>query len=270
MNVRDYMLLEYGHLPDGTSLAGERCPSCHGGSTEERTLSVSKREDVLLWKCHRASCEFAGAASSGGGAYRPTSTEVPSVRGATGRWIAEESTMVADDIAEELLSRYGITRHHISKWGLGWDESTDRLVLPTTDVRSERTGVTLRALDKRHPKSISHTEQGAMSWYINHTATLPGIIIVEDQLSAIRASDYLTSVALLGTHLSEEQVDELRTSNMRPVWLALDADAWSTAVRLAIQYRHRLSLRLVRIPKDLKDHDEEELATLFANLSNGV
>jgi hypothetical protein len=174
--------------------------------------------------------------------------------------------MVDADIAEVLLSRYDITRHHISKWGLGWDETTDRLVLPTTDVRGERTGVTLRALDKRHPKSISHTEQGAMSWYTNHTATIPGIIIVEDQLSAIRASDYLTSVALLGTHLSEENVDELRASNMRPVWLALDADAWSTAVRLSIQYRHRLPLRLVRIPKDLKDHTQEELTELLSGI----
>lgn len=262
MNAREQIVLSYADLSDGVSLAGERCPACGGGSTEERTLSVSKREGTLLWKCHRASCEFAGAATVGGRQDRTLAVQVPQVRGTVGRFIAEQSEALDEHVAAELLARYGITKAHIAKYGIGWDKETERLAIPVTDFRSERLGVVLRALDKRQPKSKSHTEQGAMSWFVNHTATIPGIIIVEDQFSAIRASDYLTSVALLGTHLSEENVDALRAARLRPVYLALDADAWEQSVRLAIQHRARLPLQLVRLSKDIKDMSDTELKEL--------
>lgn len=267
MNAREQIILSYADLSDGESRAGELCPACHGGSTEERTLSVSKREGVLLWKCHRASCEFAGAATIGGRAGTFPATKVPEARGTIGRFIAEQSQAVDEEVAGVLLSRYGITRQHIAKYGIGWDEATGRLAIPVRDLAEERTGVVLRALDNQQPKSLSHKEKGTLSWFINHTATLPGIILVEDQFSAIRASDYLTSVALLGTHLSDENVDEIRGSRLSPVYLALDADAWEQSIRLALRHRARLPLQLVRLTKDIKDHDEEELASLMASLT---
>lgn len=118
----------------------------------------------------------------------------------------------------------------------------------------------LRSLDGAKPKVISHTEKGAMAWYINHTT--PGIIIVEDQLSAVRASRYLSSVALLGTNLSEERVAEIRRTGNSPVYLALDNDAISSAVKYVVKYRSVLPLQLVRLDKDIKDMSEEELEVL--------
>jgi hypothetical protein len=138
--------------------------------------------------------------------------------------------------------------------------------VPTSDFLGNRTGVVLRALDKRQPKTKTHAEKDSLSWFVNHSATIPGVIIVEDQFSAIRASHYLTSVALLGTHLNDERVQEIRACKLRPVYLALDADAWSTAVRYAVKYRSELRPQLVKLEKDIKDMNPEELQCLIGNL----
>lgn len=118
----------------------------------------------------------------------------------------------------------------------------------------------LRALDNRKPKVVSHTEKGAIAWYVNRIT--PGVIIVEDQLSALRASAYLTSVALLGTNLSEERVEEIRKVAKGQVYLALDNDAIQTAVKYVVKYRSVLPMRLLRLDKDIKDMQQEELEAL--------
>jgi hypothetical protein len=265
MNARDTLLLQYEGLSDGTSLAGELCPACDGGSTKEGSLSVSKREGLLLWQCHRASCGFAGAASSSGQTYQRTEEQAKDW-GAIGRQVARECSMVATQYRELLASKYFITENHISKYGLGWDDRSQRLVLPVQDVRSERLGVVLRSLNGASPKTFKYTEEGALAWYINPATT--SIIIVEDQLSAIRASDYLTSVALLGTHLNEARISEIRNrSGGGHVYLALDADAWSKAIDYTIAYRSRLKLQLLKLTKDIKNHDPEELAALLGSLA---
>lgn len=122
----------------------------------------------------------------------------------------------------------------------------------------------LRSLSGAKPKVVSYTEQGAMAWYVNRIT--PGVIIVEDQLSALRASAFLTSVALLGTNLSEERVEEIRKAGHRPVYLALDNDAIASAVKFVVKYRSTLPMQLVRLDKDIKDHNNEELAALYASL----
>lgn len=267
MNVREQMQLEYDSLGEGCSLAGELCPSCNGGSTKEGSLSVSKREGLLLWQCHRASCGFRGA-SAGPRSPRKHLKELPT-RGTMGRWIASESTVVDASTRQLLETKYGITENHISKYSIGWDQDSGRLVLPVENARSERLGAVLRSLDGKQPKTLNHTEKDAIAWYIN-TAT-PDIIIVEDQLSAIRASDYLTSVALLGTHLNEDRVSEIRrvAGNGR-VYLALDADAWASAVKYAIHYRNQLKLDLVKLNKDIKNQTDEELSSLMSGLTGEI
>lgn len=261
MNVREQLLLEYESLLEGMSLAGERCPACDGGSTGEASLSVSKREGVLLWKCHRASCGIAGAANASGSSDRGAATRIPDTRGVVGRTIERTCNVVGPHARQLLSSKYCITADHIAKWSLGWDDETNRLVIPVTDFRSERLGVALRSLDGAVPKTKTHTEKDAISWFVNHTAR--GVIIVEDQFSAIRASDYLTSVALLGTHLNEERVSEIRNSGLTPVWLALDNDAFAKAVGYRIKYRNSLNPIVLKLNKDLKDLTNQELTEFF-------
>jgi hypothetical protein len=251
------ILIGYDHLPEGTTAAGELCPACRGGTTKERTFSVSKRDGRLLWKCHRNSCGFKGSERTAAQTDSGARTKVPECRGVVGRTILRNSEPLAGEVRKYLLERYGIREEAIAKYELGWDTETNRLCLPVQDFLGNRLGVNLRALDNRQPKTKLHAEDNALSWYVNHTT--PDIIIVEDQFSAIRFSDYLCSVALLGTHLNEERLQEIKKHAKGNVFLALDKDAWAKAVGYSIKYRSTLKLILLRLNKDGKDMSNEEM-----------
>lgn len=265
MNARTYMLLEYSDMSDGETRAGELCPACNGGATAEGTLSVSFRDATLLWNCHRASCGFRGASSSSGRTQAGT-TRLPKARKVIGRQIAREAGALDEDIKHALFERYGITPRHLAQYELGWAEQEGRLCIPVRSFAGAERGVVLRALDSKKPKSLSHTEENAISWHVNHTT--PGVIIVEDQFSSIRAADYITSACLLGVNLNDERAEEIKASGLRPVYLALDADAYELSLRLAIKYRSYLGIRLLRLSKDIKDMDDEELKQFF--ISAGI
>ena len=262
MQPRETILLDFTHLRDGESVNGELCPACVGGPTGERTLSVTCREGRLLWICYRASCGFKGATGTSGSQVQGTKTESGSTRGAAGRWIARESESLDPSRREVLLGRYQIGGEAISKHSLGQYEG--RVVLPVHSAQGEPLGCTLRSLEGAFPKSISHVEQGVIAWYTNRTTRT--LIIVEDQLSAIRASDYVNSVALLGTNLNQERATEIREAGLRPAYLALDKDAWELSVRYAKQYRTYLGLQLLRLDKDIKDMTDEEAGDLLSNV----
>lgn len=264
MNVQDQLALEFSDLPDGYTAAGELCPACQGGTTKERTLSVTRREGRLYWKCHRASCDFVGSDTVG---WASTQRTKPlQCRGTVGRTIARHAEGVPESSREYLRQKYCLTDAHIGRFQIGWDTETNRLVLPVQDAQGNLLGVNLRSLSGARPKSKLHAESGALSWHINRAT--PGLIIVEDQFSAIRASDYLSSVALLGTQLNEDDAYSIKKHARGPVYLALDADAWSHAVKLVMQHRSILPMQLVKLPRDLKDMDDEELASfLAANVS---
>lgn len=136
--------------------------------------------------------------------------------------------------------------------------------MPVRSHEGEELGVVLRALDGRKPKVVSHTEKGAMAWYTNRATR--SLIIVEDQLSALRASAYSNSVALLGTNLSQERVAEIKKAGYNPIYLALDNDAIAAAVGYVVRYRSALPMQLLRLNKDIKDQTDEELATLMKEI----
>lgn len=259
MNARDTVLLEYECMPDGTSQSGERCPACGGGDSQERSLSVTKEDGQLKWYCHRASCGFKGTDRTTSGTYGLSSRSV-SVRRAVGRDLHRTAQAVPAEVQEVLSSRYSLTESHIARWGLGWDEQEQRLVIPVIGSNGEIKGAVLRSLNKQViKKSISHTEEDAIAWYINERPTHKGVIVVEDQFSAIRFSDYSTSVALLGTNLNVARMQEIVGGHLAPVYLALDADAWRRTIEHVVKYRGICKMLPLKLPKDGKDMTNEEM-----------
>lgn len=258
MNVKDQMALDYSDLSEGESRAGQLCPSCKGGTSGEATLSVSRRGGSLLWICHRASCSFRGS-TAGGRSYLHAATKTPSTRGIWGRQYIREASSLPDEVATLLSDRYQIDATLVAKHKLGWTDGEEgrRLVIPVRDYYGEERGAVLRSFDGSFPKAKSHTEHGAIAWFTNPATT--SCVIVEDCLSAIRASVYSNSVALLGTNFNDDMAQEIREAGMSPVYMALDADAYNKAVKYVIKYRSTLNMRLLILAKDLKDCTEEEL-----------
>lgn len=166
-------------------------------------------------------------------------------------------------VRELLASELFLTDKHISRWQLGWDEAEQKIVQPVQDRLGNILGSVLRVPpgDTRKPKAKSHTEEGAIAWHVNPTTH--GLIIVEDIFSAIRAADFMSSVALLSTHLNDDRVDQIRQANVSKVYLALDADAYAKTIKYVQQFRSRLPMVPVKIVKDLKNHTPEELKEFF-------
>lgn len=257
MELKEKIRLTYEGLRDRETLAGELCPACKGGSSNEKTFSVSRREGRLLYICHRASCGVRGSTGSAGPSFSGGTKQV-STRGAVGRWAFREAASVTGSVKKILYDKYEITESQISRCKIGIDELTERLVLPVLSFRGDVEGATLRSLKVgEKPKSLTHTEPGAMAWYLNHNSDT--LIIVEDQFSAIRASEYMNAVALLGVNLNDERADAIKKAGFKRVFIALDYDAFGVSLELSIKYRSYLNLIPLRLEKDIKDMSRQEL-----------
>lgn len=261
MNLRDRFILEFNDIAEGETRAGQLCPSCEGGPNGKRTLSVSRINGILLWHCHRDSCTFSGR--WGGRAGIGKQSKKPA-RGMVGRTYVRTASSLPTEVKDYLHGKLLLTDRHIGKAQLGWDEQDNRLVQPVFTYDGEIAGCCLRALDGREPKSKSHTEEGVMAWYTHRGSQQ--LIIVEDIFSAIRASDYMNSVALLSTHLNAERVEQIRAAGFTRAFLALDRDAFTKSVHYAKSFRSRLALTPVQLNKDIKDMTHEEANELFASI----
>lgn len=156
-----------------------------------------------------------------------------------------------------LFENYRLTESAIRLHQIGWSSKEERLVLPVRNYDGEITGAVLRSLSGAKPKALTHTEPGAIAWYPNLRSDL--LIIVEDQLSAMRASEHMNAVALLGTNLNDERAQEIASHRFFRVLIALDKDARPVMMRHVISNRSYFRLQPILIDKDLKNMSEEEL-----------
>lgn len=260
--MRDSLLLEYSHLGDGESQAGQLCPICRGGSTGEHSLSVSRNGNTLLWRCHRASCGYSGR--SGSKATRGCErTNVPSTRGIVGRQYYRESEALPSKVVEELVRKYHLNEMQLSL--LGWDADVSRVTLPILNMTGDLLGCVLRSENGATPKALMYAEENSVALFRNFSSDK--LIIVEDIYSAIRASEYMNAAAILGTHINDERIDTLRKMKCNKVYLALDADAFDKTIKFATKFRSSLAMTPVKLEKDLKNHTHDELKEFFNDLT---
>lgn len=97
------------------------------------------------------------------------------------------------------------------------------------------------------------------------------LIVVEDQLSAIRGSWYLNSVALLGTNLLPKILENIKKGNYATVWVALDPDAFPLSIKMVAELkRHGVNAKVIRLPADLKDMSEVDVVNLLYKYNAGL
>lgn len=260
--MQQQLLLEYSYLADGETAAGQLCPSCRGGRTGETTLSVSRDGDTLLWVCHRASCGFSGRSGSRRSMGMGGGTKVPTCRGTVGRTYVRGQAQLPTDLVALLKRKYYLNNKQLVT--LGWAEELERVVLPVRDWQGELLGSVLRSESGVQPKAKSHTEEDAVACYVNYSSS--DCIIVEDCYSALRASEYMNAVALLGTNLNDSRVRNIKQQGFKNVYLALDADVYDKVIRYVQQYRSLLRMIPVKLECDLKNHSVEELKEFMNGL----
>lgn len=260
---RNEIYLSFSSLGDGESASGQVCPACNGGSSEEKSLSVTKRGNTLLFNCHRSSCNLRGSVTTGG---------MPAF-GQAGRSL--DSPALYPRVKAEPLNaantkflavKFGIPAESVEFAGLGWTGDANwrygrRVAMPIYGPGGKERGASYRSYEGVKPKAIIELKEDAentASWYkwLRKTDTL---VLVEDQVSAIKLAPYVHSLALLGTHMNEDLAKEISEQGYKRVLICLDNDATREAIKMQIMWRPKIKGLLVSgLPKDIKDMNDNE------------
>jgi hypothetical protein len=271
--------LEYVGLHDGASRRG-LCPVCKGGSSGELSFAVTREGRALLYVCHRASCDTSGVLTandhSTGSVHRPSERRTEQHRPPYSLPLHP----LGDGWKEYLFNKYYLDGTFDYFDGLRVTEDR-RLALPVYDDRGAREDLTLRNCRYNIPDvpkgdvyvSDRKAWTGA-SWYIRAARSakdyaVPGaLVLVEDQLSAIRLSPHVHAMSLLGVGMNITKVNQIADFILRcgqhydpidTVVLAFDADATKSAIKVWREYKHWLPLKVMRLHKDFKNMTPQEL-----------
>ena len=264
--------IEYGSLPVDVTAGGRLCPMCNGGSKSEGSLSVTRSPSGLLYVCHRNSCGFSGLVQLAGRAALSKTVAKPQRADGRQRYQALRKGPLPSEVRAMLESKYGILPELQAHGLLRWTEDHShsgrgRVVFPIRDRLGNPYGYVARKFDDQPgPKSLTMAEDVCGSWYLNHALDPDTILIVEDSLSALKASWFVNSVALLGTHASESTLKALKDGGYTNIFVALDADAFTSAIRMTAMMRPKFpGVRVLRLRKDIKDMQTNEVVELLLN-----
>lgn len=249
----------------GDQKSGLICPFCHGGATKERSLSIRAFFDGVNYKCFRASCGKSGKLNLKTGFLSEDKdknsnvTELPWVK-------AFELVPITKDWEDELL-KYGILKSHaVAK---GWQcNVVGNLVIPLKPVMAPVVvGHEFRNKDGRLPKSRMHMMTGALNFPRNAFETKhkkETVLIVEDSISALKASIVCRTYSLQGTNFSQRHAEELADNwKAKRYLLALDRDATQKSVEFLNKYKFILpAMRLCPINRDIKNFRVSEIEEL--------
>jgi DNA primase len=262
MSLLDLAVLMY----DGESKSGLMCPFCEGGSTKEQTLFMLRDGRKVIYKCYRASCGKGGLLNLGTLAAGERKEELRKKE-----WVLEVRSDPLDAATEEYLkTRYFLSDQELRRSEIGTttkycQAATHRVYIPVLRYNRTIRGFVARDISgKENKKALSfmwNKDEPILAWYTNPSSNK--LLIVEDPFSALRASSFVNSVALLGTDLSKAKTDEIVRNGFTEAWMALDKDATRQAVKLAVKLKDRLKLRVLVLDEDLKDLTRKELEEFF-------
>lgn len=275
----DTIVLEYSHLKDGESVRGELCPFCNGGRSGEKTFTVTRDGRSLLYNCFRASCSSSGRVRTSGQSGPRRSPRESSREDSKHVFVQRDFDGIAECCLRTLRERFHIDAASAAKHAIQSVEGGSRVVVAVRGWNGESRGTVQRrcafhahlsanAVDG--PKSLTFTEPDAMAWY-HGPRDSKSLVVVEDVFSAIRASEYVNSVALLGTNINDERMKCLKdfAGGTGTIYLCLDSDAFDKAVKFALKYKQS-NLKVIKLKKDLKNMTEPELTDWIEdNITHG-
>ena len=246
-------------LEDGENCR-DVCPFCD--AVHEKSLSLSRVGQVVLYKCFRASCNRKGAINIRTG-HNLSSKKKP-------RKITEFTRQLTPLTEEEyatLQARYSLTKREVDLHGLKSDKEVCRLWLPIRDYFGREIAGHSKDLNYIKgdpvPKSISYWGRysGTKLHYVNSQGGRE-VVLVEDILSAMKVGRYAPCVALLGTNISDEIILALK-KNYDSIVIALDEDATDRAWYFKKKYGLVMPIKVAPLQRDPKDMSEQEIKEII-------
>jgi len=253
----------------GESINGFVCPFCHGGQKNEKSFSITSREDgLILYICHRNKCKEAypssGVQFSDGKRRKIKNKQKPGkIFDKPLKPLSKEDYRAFDtiyDIGEEL-----IRSARFKKTEDGW------ICMPCFGPDGHLRGRVLRQFSPKRVLSYKEPQcshEPLLSWYYNRDRLndiKPYVVIVEDILSALKVSTHHNAVALNGTSISITGIMEL-LDNSKVQYLILDGDATATAFQLKRRWKNVLDIRVIEALRDPKFWHDVSIQNLQGTL----
>lgn len=218
-----YILEEASSLEPGASRGGLLCPKCLGGRTKERSFGVTRERFGVLYNCHRASCSFRGFVATAAWAsdYQPPE-KVRTKR----KPYTKPMVPLCEEEYEFFRDKFELTKEQID-WA-GWKSGPEdgRILMPVRNSNGYDIGLTARSYDPNaNKKSIAYpdgTDDVWMAYYLANQGDT--VVLVEDQVSALKLSQFVPAIALLGTNFNDDKAVDV-ASSFSNVLAWPDADA---------------------------------------------
>lgn len=263
------------HVPVGGSLR-EVCPSCGGGRTKERSFSITRKVDGILYSCFRDQCQYRGFLNSKNN-YALSGNFPPSELSNDSRPYKGNLYNLSERSVKYLCNEFTLNEKDL--FGFKETDSED-IMIPMRDHLGLKYGYVNRRYNglagrARNPKSINyydHKPEFNLHFPQPYSNKFTTAVIVEDIISSIRVSEFTYCVALMGTHLSEKESSFLYNLGIRRLIFYLDADANRTSKGLRDKYslmfpecQSILQMQGTPDPKDLS-HEELEQTLVEAQV----
>lgn len=271
MNM-DQIKLDCATLEVGESVRME-CPACGG----DKTMTVTRYDNRLVYNCYRASCSTRGvlmSRSASGGfsqieSVRRKEEDATRKRAREFDEVFSSRLVLPKEFRDKLYETFGFVPPTAGVIPSAWHGF--RILFEVRDYTQRLVGFVARRYDwtgtMGGPKSVSfgyssHHWARRTSHGQNSVPDKHGLVIVEDVISAekISAAVGIPSVALLGTSLSDECLSDIVRTKPSTVSVFLDPGAEGAAIKVAKRLRLFVGeVRIILADKDPKDLTKEEL-----------
>lgn len=237
-----------------------QCPACEGGSSHEPSFTMNVLPEGVVYICYRASCGIKGFVPN----LRMGEIHVKPKIKQPKPFVHDESPLPEMMIAFLETKFPCMTRELLDSEGVMYSYERKRILVPMFDARGYRFGLMARSYESV-PKAIAYHETYSVPNLHFPLGYRPSqrVVIVEDQFSAmILCYQGIPSIALMGTHLSEEYVSHIASLGVHEVIFYLDADAVHKAIKFRREYSLEFKTRLYYHELDPKDLNHEQIQEL--------
>lgn len=262
LSPRDKIRLIGQELAIGFTDNKTLCVYCDGGDTKEKSFAVTRQDRMTIaYICHRASCDKKGFLYLEGGAGE----EITKTGFTPNPYRGQTQALEYEDLAF-LDEKYDLDLDYVIK--AGWCRAVEpgfALAMPVISPVGTIRGVVVKRTIESGRKYVNSYKIVDEPWICWYRTSFRDVVVVEDQISALKAARFASSVALLGAELSHKKLDEIKqVVKTGKIWLALDRDASAKTFDYLKRYRTYCNGNLngLMLSKDIKDMSYQEIRKL--------
>lgn len=245
-------------------------PDCDGG---RESMIIERKEDgsanAHCFRCNRSGY-FRPARHFG--SHRKVVEAKPTGHASTfGKTLPTDATQewgAIPGVVKVWLLSGGVSSKEVVNSGFWWSESQQKLWIEVRQTKSAFghtvVGYVVRGFDPKFYRTATSNPTNFFGYYpgVSSTTVINNtVMIVEDVVSAIKCSQVVDSIALMGTELKPAIVSQLLASGYERayVWLDMDNPTVRLKARKIAKGLPFLSVSVVDTGKDPKHHSVEEI-----------